>query len=161
MDEIIWSSESLQLIASVLRETSNEMDAEVTRLRHCRNEVPLALGDEDGTLLEDILEQMSHAIQKLTDATERASDLARAVRLTDTLFEETERDVQRQYDSIVVSAEMDETILSSPWEVPAHVAVAPGLAGRTVAVPEWLSSVAEQFFQSVSPYYSGNIELPL
>jgi len=161
MDEIIWSSESLQLIASALRETSNEMEAEITRLRHCRNEVPLALRDENGTLQEDILEQVNHAIQKLTDASERASDLARVVRFTDTLFEETERAVQRQYDSIVVSVEMGETILSSSWEMPAHVAVAPGLARRTVAVPEWLSSMAEQFFQGAFPYYSGNIELPL
>ncbi len=146
MDEIIWSGESLQLIASTLRETSNEMEAEITRLRHCRNKTPLALRDEDGTLLEDILEQMSHAIQNLTDATERASDLARAIRMVNALFEETEQAVQREYESIAVSAEMDETILSSPWETTAHVAVAPGLARRTVTVPEWLSSAAEQFF---------------
>jgi len=161
MDKIIWNSESLQLIASALMETSNEMEGNITRLQHCRNEVPLALSDEDGTLLEDILAQVGHAIQKLTDASERALDLARAVRFTDTLFEETERNVQRQYESIAVSAEMDEMILSSPWEASVHVAVAPGLAGRTVAVPEWLSLVAEQFFQGAFPYYSGNIELPL
>lgn len=161
MDEIIWNSESLQLIASALRETSNEMDTEITRLRHCRNEVPLALRDEDGTFLEDILDQVSHAIQKLTGAAERASDLARAVRLTDTLFEETERAVQRQYDSIAVSAEEDETGLSDSWEAMAHVAVAPGLVKRVVTVPEWLSSLAEQFFQGAFPYYSGNVELPL
>lgn len=161
MDEIIWSSESLQLIASALKETSNEMEAEITRLRHCRNEAPLALRDEDGTFLEDILDRVSYAIQKLTGAAERASDLARAVQLTDTLFEETERAVRRQYDSIVIPGEKDETGLSGSWEAPAHVAIVPGLAGRMVTIPEWLSSLAEQFFQGAFPDYSGNFELPL
>lgn len=161
MDEIIWSSESLQLIASALKETSNDMEAEITRLRHCRNEAPLALRDENGTFLEDILGQVSHAIQKLTGAAERASDLARAVQFTDTLFAETEQAVRRQYDSIVIPGEKDGTGLSDSWEEAAHVTVVPRLAERMVTIPEWLSSLAEQFFRGAFPDYSGNFELPL
>lgn len=161
MDEIIWNSESLQSIASTLRETSNEIEEEITRLRHCRNEVPQALRDEAGTLLEDVLEQMTHAIQKLTDTSERASELSQAVRFTDELFEETERDIRQRYESLAVSVGTEAAVRSNTLGVPEHVATAPGLAGRTMAVPEWLSSAAEQFFQDAFAYYSGSIELPL
>lgn len=148
MDEIIWHSESLQLIASVLGEASNEMEAEIALLRHCRSETPLALKDHDGTLLDNILEQMGHTIQKLTNASGRALELARAVQFTDALFEDTERNVQQLFENISLSAQVDETISSGRWDVPAHVAIARGLAERTLTVPEWLSSAAEQFFQS-------------
>ena len=112
MDEIIWSSESLQLIASVLRESSREMEAENTRFRHCRSEMPQALKDNDGDLLDDILEQMDHEIRRLTDASERATELAGSVQFADTLFEETEWDVQRLFENIAVSAEAGVTIPS-------------------------------------------------
>ena len=56
MDEIIWDSDALQSIASALRESSNEMEASAAILRRCRGEVPLALRDDDGTQLGDILE---------------------------------------------------------------------------------------------------------
>lgn len=151
MDEIIWSSNSLQLIASALKESSNEMEAEIDLLRKCRNEVPQALRDNDGTLLDDILEQTDHAIRKLTDASERALELTRAVQFTDELFEEAEWEIQRLYENIAVSTEMDVTIPSGRWGLPVHVAVARGLTERSVTVPEWLSSAAEQFFQGV-PY---------
>lgn len=147
MDEIIWSSESLQLIVSALRESSDEMEAQINLLRHCRSEEPLALRDSGGTLLDDIMTQTDHAIKKLTDASERALGLARAVQFTDALFEETERDIRRLYESIAVSAEPDGTVSSGFWAAPAHVAVARGLIKRTVAVPDWLSSAAEQFFR--------------
>lgn len=147
MDVIIWESEALQSIASALRKTSDEMEANAALLRRCRSEESLALRDEAGTLLRDIQEQTDHAIRKLADAAERAMELARAVQFTDTLFEETERDIRRSYENIAAFAETDETISSGHWETPAHVAVARGLAGRTVTVPEWLSSAAERFFR--------------
>lgn len=103
-DEIIWNSKSLQLIASTLRKSSNEMEAEIALLRRCRSEIPLASRDSGGILLGDILEQVDRAIRKLTDASEWALELAQAVRFTDTLFEETERDVQRLYENITVPA---------------------------------------------------------
>lgn len=147
MDEIVWSSESLQLIASALRDATNEMEAEIGLLRHCRREEPQALTDHYGTLLDDILEQTDRAIRKLTDASERASELARAVQFTDALFEETERDIRRLYENAAGLAETDAEALPGHWEAPARVAVARGLAGRTVTVPEWLDSAAEQFFR--------------
>lgn len=148
MDGIIWKSESLQLIASRLRESSDGMEANLALLRRCRSEVPLAARDSGGTLLGNILEQTDRAIRKLTDAAERASELARAVQFTDTLFEETERDIQRLYEDIADFAEMDGTVSSGHWKAPAHIVAARGLAERAVAVPEWLSSAAEQFFRS-------------
>ena len=149
MGEIIWSSESLQLIASAFREATNEMEAKIGILRHCRSEEPQALRDNYETLLDDILEQTDYAIRKLMGASERASELARAVQFTDTLFEETERDIRRLYESIAVFAEIDAAIPSGRWKAPAHIAVARGLTGRSVMVPEWLGSAAEQFFRGV------------
>lgn len=146
MDEIVWSSESLQLIASAFREATNEMEAEIDILRHCRSEEPQALMDSSGTL-DDVLEQTDRAIRKLTGASERASELARAVQFTDMLFEETERDIRRLYESIAAFAEADAAIPPGRWKTPAHTAVARGLTGRTVTVPEWLGSAAEQFFR--------------
>ena len=148
MDEIIWGSESLHLIASALRKSSNEIEAEIALLRHCRREEPYALRDHDGTLLGDIMEQTDRAIRKLSDVSERALELARAVQYTDMLFEETEREIQRLYESISISAAADRTVSSGTWEAPAHIAVARGLTERAVPVPEWLSSAAEQFFRS-------------
>ena len=147
MDEIIWSSESLQWIASALREATNEMEAKIVLLQRCRSEEPQALRDSYGTLLDDILEQTDHAIRKLTGASERASELARAVQFMDTLFEETERDIRRLYENVAAFAETDVTIPPGRWAAPAHVAVARGLTERTVTVPEWLNSAAEQFFR--------------
>lgn len=108
MDEIIWSSHSLQSIASALRESANEMEAEIVLLRRCRSEEPQALRDNDGTLLNDILTQTDHAIRTLTDAFERTLELARAIEFTDTLFGETEQDIQRLYETIAVFAERTE-----------------------------------------------------
>lgn len=102
MDEIIWSSESLQLIASVLRESSREMETEITRLQYCRSEIPQALKGNNGSLLDDILEQMDHEIRELTDAFERAMELAGSVQFADALFEETEWEVRRLYENITV-----------------------------------------------------------
>lgn len=119
---------------------------EITRLRHCRSEIQQALKDMNGSLLNDILEQMDREIRELTDAFERAMELADAVQFADTLFEETEWEVKRLYENIAASAEMAAAIPSGSWKAPAHIAVARGLTERTVTVPEWLSSAAEQFF---------------
>lgn len=108
MDDIIWSSNSLQLIVSALRKSSHEIEAEIVLLRHCRSEEPQALRDNGRTLLNDILEQTDHAIRKLTGVSERALELARVVQSTDTLFEEAERDVQRRYENIADFAERTE-----------------------------------------------------
>jgi len=78
------------------------MEAEITRLRHCRNEMPQALKDNNGALLDDILEQTDRAICLLTDTSERATELARSVQFTDTLFEETEWDVRRLFENIAI-----------------------------------------------------------
>ena len=139
----------MRWIASVLRDASDEMDAEITRLRHCQNEVPQALRDQDGTLLGDILGQTEHAIRNLTEASERAAELSRALQIAAALFEETELDVRRLYENTEIFAETDAAI-PSHWEGPAHIAVAHGLTGRAITVPEWLSSAAEQFFRGAS-----------
>lgn len=151
MDGIIWNSESLQLMASMLKGTSNEMELNVGILRRCRSEVPLALRDDGGTLLGDILEQLEHAIRKLSDTSERALELARAVQFIDTLFEETEREIRQLYENAAVfaSAETGAPVASVRWEAGADVSIARGLADRTVAVPKWLSSAAEDFFRGV------------
>ncbi|MDE7244333.1 MAG: hypothetical protein K2O18_10225 [Oscillospiraceae bacterium] len=152
MDRIIWSSETLRRIASLLRDASDEMDAETTRLRHCRNEIPQALRDQDGALLDGILGQTERAVRNLTEASERAAELSRAVQIADALFEETELEIRRLYETIEVSAEPAEPdIPSAHWEGPAHIAVVQGLTGRAAAVPEWLSAAAEQFFRGASP----------
>lgn len=88
------------------------MEAEITRLRYCRSEIPQALKNNNGSLLDDILEQMDRKIRELADASERAMELACTVQFTDTLFEETEWEVKRLYENIAVSAEMDVTIPS-------------------------------------------------
>ena len=149
MDEIIWSSEALQSIASAFREASDEIEAKISFLRRCRNDVPLALKDDDGTLLDDILEQIEYAIRNLTDVSEWALELARAVQITNTLFEETEQDVWRLYEDIAVSANAYSvaSFEPNPWETSANVAIAKGMAERWVTVPDWLTSAAEQFFQ--------------
>lgn len=158
MDEIIWSSESLQSIVSALRETSDGLETELSILRHSRDEAPLALRDENGTFLDELLEQLSHAIRKLSDAAERASDLARAVQRTDTLFEETERAVRLLYESIALPAAGGEQAARPvSWTATAQVTAVPGLAEHTLTVPEWLSSLANQYFRD----YSGDLQLPL
>lgn len=108
IDDIIWSSNSLKLIASTLRTSSNEIEADIALLRHCRSEEPQALRDNGRALLNDVLEQMEHAIRRLTGVSERALELARAVQLADTLFEETERDIQQRYEAIAELAEWTE-----------------------------------------------------
>lgn len=100
MDDIIWSSNSLRLIASALRESSDELDTKAVLLRRCRDRGPQALRDSNGALLNDVLEQTDRAIRRLTDVSERALELARAVQFTDMLFEETEQDVRRLYEDI-------------------------------------------------------------
>lgn len=105
IDDIIWSSNSLKSIASTLRISSNEIEANIVLLRQCRSEEPQALKDGGRTLLNDILDQTDYAIRKLAGASERALELARAVQLTDTLFEETEQDIQRRYETITKPVE--------------------------------------------------------
>ena len=102
MDEIIWSGESLRLIASVLRKSSQEMEEEIARLRYCRSELTQMLEGNTGSLFSDILEQIDRGIRELTDAFERATELTGSVQFTDTLFEETEWGVRRLYENIAV-----------------------------------------------------------
>lgn len=108
IDDIIWSSNSLKLIASTLRISSNEIEANIALLRHCRSEEPQAFRDNSRALLNDMLEQTEHAIRRLTSVSERALELAQAVQLTDALFEETEQDIRQRYEAITKLAEWTE-----------------------------------------------------
>ena len=142
MDEIIWDEQTIEAIIMNLRRASERLEMSRGDLRSAFQEGTEALGGNRG-LSQRILLSIEAAFRKTDRLSDRAGELAEAVKRTLELIRNTERGLTGLAAPLHGDIPVPEP---RPGHIEYEVRYVNLARGRGIVVPDWLTEAANRAF---------------